>query len=710
MSRKTRLQVAFALLPILLAGCAGTRHPELATVYYVLEYEEPAVAPAEPVAAVVQVERFQVAPVFHTQHMVYRRGAYTRYTDPYHKWRVSPGDLVTDNLTRDLRRTRLFGGVLASGSRFDPTHVLEGTVDQFYEHDAPGGREAVLGVSVVLAAVNPSDVSTIVVFDHVYTIREPLAEPTPKGLADAMSRAMRAFSQKIIADVRDALNADGPHHQAAVTAVKPPGGARRRILMHTDALTGLNVWKRLQAHAGVIDQREHHLRHLIADPNRMASFSAEGPGMYLDFSRQRVDAMAMNLLFQLAQERQVDHRFKAMHDGEKVNGTENRAALHTALRCFSDRRVIVDGADVMPDIRSVREKIRRFSESVRGGHTRGSTGKPFRHVVVVGIGGSYLGTEFVSTALSARADGRVTLHYLSNVDIDNFGAVVSCIDPEATLWVVISKSYTTPETLANTRRVYELLERDGLAPADHVVTVTGKGSPGDDPSSPVLDTFHMYDFIGGRYSVTSAVGGVPLSLFLGYEAFEGLLRGAEAMDTHALTAPACSQPAAHRRPDIGLEQQLSRLSGGGHHPLRIGPGPAGAPCPAVEHGEQRKVGHDGRGRGGLCHGHGDFRRTRDQRPALLFPAGPPGPAVSRGIHRGDPPPVPAVRRPVQGRDQPPGAVGQPRGPGRRTGRGQGKHRTPTGGFPATGLRPQFCCGTCPRKTSGPCFRSTRPKP
>jgi glucose-6-phosphate isomerase len=230
-------------------------------------------------------------------------------------------------------------------------------------------------------------------------------------------------------------------------------------------------------------------------------------------------------------------RFGRMCHGEQLNVTEKRSVLHTASRDFSACTIQVDGQDVMPEIRRVREQVKLFCDQVHAGKIAGANGQPFRHVVVIGIGGSYLGTEFVSTALAALADKSIRLHYLANVDIHNFGAVAAAIDPATTLWVVISKSYTTAETSANTLQAEQFMRAKGLDPAKHTVTVTAKGSPGDDPSRPVLQTFHMFDFIGGRYSVTSAVGGVPLGLLLGYDRFEALLKGAEEMDNHALHAP-----------------------------------------------------------------------------------------------------------------------------------------------------------------------------
>ncbi|MFC1488632.1 glucose-6-phosphate isomerase [Thermodesulfobacteriota bacterium] len=245
----------------------------------------------------------------------------------------------------------------------------------------------------------------------------------------------------------------------------------------------------------------------------------------------------MDLLFELSETRNLRQQFNSMLNGEKVNTTENRAALHTASRNFSKDPVFVDEKDVMPEIRGVREKIRDFVSKVHKGDITGSTGKPFKYLVVVGIGGSYLGTEFVSKALQAFANKRFEILYLSNVDVHNFGRIESCIEPETTLWIVISKSYTTAETMANANLAHAFVEAKGLDPSKHFVTITSKGSPGDDPALPILSSFHMFDFIGGRYSVTSAVGGVPLGLYLGYETFERFLKGAEEMDIHAKEAP-----------------------------------------------------------------------------------------------------------------------------------------------------------------------------
>jgi glucose-6-phosphate isomerase len=299
----------------------------------------------------------------------------------------------------------------------------------------------------------------------------------------------------------------------------------------------LELHPELRLRAKAMQRPEAHLKHLITALGRFQNYSVQGAELFLDYSRQRVDDEARALLFSLDDALGLRDRFRQMAAGATLNVTEKRAVLHTAARSFDTEAVHVDGYDVMPEIRRVRDQIKRFCDQVHRGEIAGSGGKPFRHVVVIGIGGSYLGPEFVSTALAPLADRNVQLHYLANVDIDNFGAVAEAIDPPTTLWVVISKSFTTAETSANTAQAEQFMRSRGIDPAKHMVTVTAKGSPGDDPKRPVLQTFHMFDFIGGRYSVTSAVGGVPLSLFLGYDRFEAFLKGAAEMDRHAASAP-----------------------------------------------------------------------------------------------------------------------------------------------------------------------------
>jgi glucose-6-phosphate isomerase len=293
----------------------------------------------------------------------------------------------------------------------------------------------------------------------------------------------------------------------------------------------------LQNQASRFDTPAYHLRQMMKAPGRLEQFSLAMPGLFFDFSRQRLDRTVMQTLGDLAQETKARHMFSKMAAGDRVNTTENRAALHTAARGFSNPGPRPKDPEILPQIQAVAQKIRTFSKDICNGRITGTLGQAFTDAVVVGIGGSYLGCECVYTALKATHYPKINLHFLSNVDIDNFGQVTANINPDTCLWIIVSKSYTTTETLANLAQVRAYLEKHGLLPRDHLVTVTAKDSPGDDPANPVLASFYMFDFIGGRYSVSSAVGGVPLSLAFGYEVFERFLTGCSRMDSHALQAP-----------------------------------------------------------------------------------------------------------------------------------------------------------------------------
>jgi glucose-6-phosphate isomerase len=333
-------------------------------------------------------------------------------------------------------------------------------------------------------------------------------------------------------------------------------------------------FKSLQNQASRFKTPEFHLKHLIRNPGRMHDFSIAMPGFFFDFSRQRLDKGVMQALENLAHETRAKEMFAGMAAGKIVNTTETRAALHTAARGFLSPGLMPEDPRISDEMQAVAQKIHTFSRGVHNGTITGTRKKAFTDAVVVGIGGSYLGCEFVYNALKAghtaetpsspqhRAPGaqhpktqqpssntqyptpgtqhpKISLHFLSNVDIDNFGQIISRIDPDTCLWIIVSKSYTTAETMANLAQVNAYLERHRILPKDHLVTITAKGSPGDDPSSPVLASFHMFDFIGGRYSASSAVGGVPLSLAFGYDVFERFLTGCARMDCHALEAGVC---------------------------------------------------------------------------------------------------------------------------------------------------------------------------
>ncbi len=298
----------------------------------------------------------------------------------------------------------------------------------------------------------------------------------------------------------------------------------------------------LKTHAIRMNTPAFHLKRLIREPRRLTDFSLNIPGFFYDFSRQRLDAAVTQTLNALAGDTGARKMFASMAAGKKVNPTENRAALHTAARGFLDAGLKPENPQILNDIQTVAQDIRTFSQGVHTGRITGTRNQKFTDAVIVGIGGSYLGCEFVYKALKstqhpAPSTQHLTLHFLSNVDIDSFGQILSRIDPDTCLWIIVSKSFTTTETMANLAQVQTFLHRHQLRPEDHLVTITAQGSPGDDPSNPVLASFYMFDFIGGRYSVSSAVGGVPLSLAFGYDTFERFLSGCARMDRHALEAP-----------------------------------------------------------------------------------------------------------------------------------------------------------------------------
>ncbi|WP_457552140.1 glucose-6-phosphate isomerase [Desulfobacula sp.] len=295
-----------------------------------------------------------------------------------------------------------------------------------------------------------------------------------------------------------------------------------------------NACQNLKRLSQTIKNKTSHLKTLIQTKNRLKNFSMQLDGFFYDFSKQRVNDSILKELFLLARQTGAKKKFSQMVSGETVNVTENRPALHTAARDFSKDHILLNDLDVIFEINKVNQQIKNFTEKIHNKEIKSSAGKPFTDAVVIGIGGSYLGCEFVYTALKSSIKPIINLHFLSNVDIDNFGQIIKTIPPETCLWIIISKSFTTTETMANLNQVLLFLKDNNLDPANHLVKVTAKGSPGDDPLSSGLESFHMFDFIGGRYSVTSAVGGLPLSLAFGFDIFNFFLKGCHTMDLHAL--------------------------------------------------------------------------------------------------------------------------------------------------------------------------------
>jgi glucose-6-phosphate isomerase len=296
-------------------------------------------------------------------------------------------------------------------------------------------------------------------------------------------------------------------------------------------------WQALAAHAA--QMRLRHLRDLFAaDPQRFAKLSRTELNLLFDFSRQRVDAETIRLLVELAHARGLQQRIAAMFAGEKINATENRAVLHVALRERSDRAILVDGQDVMPEVRASLTKMRNFVEGVHGGRVHGATGKTFTDIVNIGIGGSDLGIVMATEALAKFRNRNLRLHCVSNIDGVQLGDVLEKADPARTLFVVCSKTFTTLETLTNAKLARQwIVDRLGEgAPARHFAAVSTNAKAMDAFLIPPQNRFTMWDWVGGRYSVWSAVG-LSVALALGMDQFELMLEGGSEMDQHFASAP-----------------------------------------------------------------------------------------------------------------------------------------------------------------------------
>lgn len=299
----------------------------------------------------------------------------------------------------------------------------------------------------------------------------------------------------------------------------------------------LPQWQALAAHA--TQMRQQHLRDLFAaDPQRFEKLSRTELNLLFDFSRQLLNEGTIRLLVALADARGLKQRITAMFAGEKINTTENRAVLHIALRNRSDRPILVDGQDVMPEVRASLTKMRNFVDGVHGGRVHGASGKTFTDIVNIGIGGSDLGIVMATEALAKFRNRNLRLHCVSNIDGVQLGEVLEKADPARTLFVVCSKTFTTLETLTNAKIARQwIVDRLGEgAPARHFAAVSTNAKAMDAFLIPPQNRFTMWDWVGGRYSVWSAVG-LSVALALGMDQFELMLDGAHEMDQHFASAP-----------------------------------------------------------------------------------------------------------------------------------------------------------------------------
>ncbi len=306
----------------------------------------------------------------------------------------------------------------------------------------------------------------------------------------------------------------------------------------------LPVWQALQQH-----QREMAdvlMRDLFArDPQRFEKFSLRvsdgtpGGDILFDYSKNRVTQETMRLLCGLAHEAGLQAKIEAMFTGQKINNTENRAVLHVALRNRSNRPILVDGEDVMPGVNAVLARMRVFSEAVRSGGWKGYTGKPITDVVNIGIGGSDLGPKMVCEALKPYGKAGLRMHFVSNVDSTDLVETLKVVDPETALFLVASKTFTTQETMANAnsaRSWFLKAAKDESAIAKHFVAMSTNAEGVARFGIDTANMFEFWDWVGGRYSLWSAIG-LSIALFIGMDNFEALLAGAHQIDQHFRSAP-----------------------------------------------------------------------------------------------------------------------------------------------------------------------------
>ena len=309
--------------------------------------------------------------------------------------------------------------------------------------------------------------------------------------------------------------------------------------MSSPATVKRQSWQALESHHQEISKR--HLRELFAeDPQRGERMALEAVGLYFDYSKNRITDETLKLLFRLAEESGLPSRIDAMFSGEKINRTENRAVLHTALRAPRDASIVVDGENVVPKIHAVLDKMAHFSDRVRNGEWTGYTGKRIRNVVNIGIGGSDLGPVMAYEALRSYTDRSMTFRFVSNVDGTDFAEAVRDLDTAETLFIVSSKTFTTLETMTNAHsaRAWSLagLGGDEASVAKHFVAVSTNAKEVSKFGIDTANMFEFWDWVGGRYSMDSAIG-LSTMIAIGPSNFNDLLSGFHQMDEHFRTAP-----------------------------------------------------------------------------------------------------------------------------------------------------------------------------
>ena len=307
----------------------------------------------------------------------------------------------------------------------------------------------------------------------------------------------------------------------------------------SNSLVESDAWKNLQQHHATIKDR--HLRELFAeDANRGEKFTLDAVGLFLDYSKNRMTGETMKLLVALARSAELPARIEAMFTGEKINATEDRAVLHTALRAPRGATVMFEGKNVVPDVHEVLDRMTDFVNRITSGEWKGQTGKKIRNIVNIGIGGSDLGPVMAYEALRHYSNRDLTLRFVSNVDATDFAESTQGLDPAETLFIVASKTFTTQETMTNatTARAWLLdgLGGDESAVAKHFVALSTNAEAVQAFGIDTNNMFGFWDWVGGRYSMDSAIG-LSTMLAVGPDGFREMLDGFHAMDTHYRTAP-----------------------------------------------------------------------------------------------------------------------------------------------------------------------------
>src|SRR5499426_3240966 len=315
--------------------------------------------------------------------------------------------------------------------------------------------------------------------------------------------------------------------------------AARSELARGDSTSRQGAWRALEDHYGTM--RGRHLRNLFAgDPTRGERMTAEAAGVFLDYSKNRIDDETLKLLVELAEQSGLRERIDAMFRGEKINVTENRAVLHVALRAPRGASIVVDGKNVVPEGHDVLDKIAEFANRIRSGQWKGHTGKRIRNVINIGIGGSDLGPVMAYEALRAHSERSMTFRFVSNVDGTDFAEAVHDLDPAETLFIISSKTFTTLETMTNAGSAREWclkgLGGDVKAIAKHFVAVSTNTAKVAEFGIDTANMFGFWDWVGGRYSMDSAIG-LSTLLAVGPENFRAMRGGVHHMDEHFRTAP-----------------------------------------------------------------------------------------------------------------------------------------------------------------------------